>query len=120
MVVAVVRCPPQWALLDGRGATHSHQELHHTPHLVTAVGEVAVVPRGDEEHAREVQTRAENQVAGVKPRNKDEQRGQVKRDKGDVFDPSNLLVWVSRIGRAHRIGPLLGVPACRGQFARQG
>ena len=43
--------PPQRPLLQGGGPADGQDELDEATHPVTAVGEVAVVAGGDEEHA---------------------------------------------------------------------
>ena len=53
VMTPVVAGPPEHALLARRPAAEGHHELRHPPELVAAVGEVPVVPGGDEEHPAE-------------------------------------------------------------------
>jgi hypothetical protein len=90
VVVAVVRGPPQGALLDRRRPAEGHDELHAPTQLVAAMGEVPVVPGGDEEHPHEVQDGAHDQGPGVDARDQRGKAGDVheeERDRGDPVDP---------------------------------
>ena len=55
VMMAMMRSPPHGAALHGRGAEHAEDELPDTRGLERAVREVAVVERGDGEHAQAVQ-----------------------------------------------------------------
>ena len=61
VVVAMVAGPPQRALLRRRRAADGHHELHAPAELVAAVGEVAVVAGGDEEHPTPEQGQEQHQ-----------------------------------------------------------
>jgi len=58
VVVAVMRSPPNGALLSSSRAEHSQAKLKEATGLVRAVREIPVVYSGDGEHANYVQSKA--------------------------------------------------------------
>ena len=87
VVDPMVARPPEGALLDRHGATEGHQELGDPPHLVAAVGEIAVVAGGDAEHPGHVEDGTQHPVL---PGDRDEeggQRGQVHAEERDGRHP---------------------------------
>ena len=94
----VVAGPPERTLLEGGGAAEGHEELGHPAHAVAAVGEVAVVAGGDEEHPAQVQDGTQHPVL---PGDHHEERGQ-----RDEVAPGRGWPTPSRScdGPVHRIG----------------
>ena len=105
VVVAVVTRPPQRPLLRRAAAADGHDELHGPPELVAAVGEVAVVPGGDEEHAHHVQDHAQDQRPG---RDAGEDRRQAQDVHQDERD-RGLLVGALIGGALEGVGLHVGL-----------
>jgi len=55
VVMAVMRRPPDWAALHGRGTEYGKRELRSARRLERAVGKIAMIEAGDREHAQRVQ-----------------------------------------------------------------
>ena len=90
MMHAMVRRPPQHALLARALRQHRHQELIEAVELVGAMAEVAVVARGDPEHAYGVHRRHQRDVRPAKTNKEDAKRGQVQGRKAS--DGAKLIV----------------------------
>src|SRR6266705_335733 len=89
-MVAVVRGPPEHALLRGGGGHDGDDELKRAAGLKGAMGKVAMVPGGDEEHPHVKQRQADNQVRPAKTQKKHRHTCQVngkKRKRADQGDP---------------------------------
>ena len=76
VVLAMVRRPPQRALLTGRLREKGHGELPEAIELVGAMAEIAVVPAGDGEHPQVVRTEEPGEQAPV------EGHGQHQQNRG--------------------------------------
>ncbi len=92
VVVAVVRRPPQHALLRGGGAHEGQDELEDAVRLVGPVGEVAVEARGNPPHAQQVEPHAHRHIHGPGPHLEDEEAHEVHPDERDGREPVDLLV----------------------------
>ena len=71
VVQAVMRGPPQRALLRGERRAEREHELEPARRLVAAVREVAVIRAGHEEHARHVQRERQREPDHDKPGDRD-------------------------------------------------
>src|SRR5712691_5973316 len=90
VMVAVVRGPPQHALLRGGGGHDGDDELKRAAGLKGAMGKVAMVPGRDKKHPHVKQRQADNQVRPAKTQKKHGHTCQVngkKRKRADQGDP---------------------------------
>src|SRR3954447_12802877 len=101
MVVPVVAGPPQRTLLGGGGAAEGHQELHRSAHPVAAVGEIAVVARGDEEHADGVEDPAQHEGTSGHAGEDGGQARQMHEEERDGRRPVQTLVRAPYVGDGH-------------------
>src|SRR5207247_11209669 len=92
---------PDRAFLAGKGAAQSDHELHDAAEAVGAVGEVAVISGGDEEHAHDVEGEAEPDVAPRRSRQQHAERGHVDHHEGETLGPvdGDLLRTILARGR---------------------
>src|SRR6266849_4329832 len=89
VMMAVMRRPPEHALLRrGHGHERDHK-LKHAAGLKRAVRKITVVTRGDEEHPHDQQCEASYQVIPVKRHEEDQQRGDVNERKGQRKNKGN-------------------------------
>lgn len=87
MVLAMVRCPPQWAFLQSATAEAGDEELHHAAGFVGAMSEVAVIAGRNAEHAGEVEDSAENKGGDIDADEQGRQTGQMQTDERHTFQP---------------------------------
>src|SRR5579872_1061274 len=80
-MVAMVRRPPEYALLRGSLGKEGHQELWHTGQLIRTVAEVAVVPGGNAEHAYQVCDHGEGNILPLEREEENTERANVQKEE---------------------------------------
>jgi len=83
VMVAMVRRPPENALLRGRHGHPGDHELKPAAGLERAVGKIPVIARGDEEHAHFVKHEGGNEIGPLERQKKDAQRSEVDQSEGN-------------------------------------
>ena len=81
VMVPVMGCPPQHALLRRGHGNERHHELKHAARLERAMRKVAVIAGGYEKHAHDKQDQAGHQVIPVKGNKENQQRGDMNERK---------------------------------------
>lgn len=62
MVVAVMSGPPKRSALKSARASKCHNELYRSPHRISTMGKVAVVPAGDKKSSCYIQNKTNNKI----------------------------------------------------------
>ena len=89
VMVAVMRRPPQHALLRRRHGHEGDHKLKHAAGLKRAVRKIAVIAGRHEEHAHQQQRQTSHQVIPVKRDEKNEQRGEMNEEKRERVQNRN-------------------------------
>src|ERR1700737_2676595 len=75
MMMAMMRCPPQYALLSGAHGHERDYELEDAAGFKRAVRKIAMISSGNEKHTHAKERQASDQVIPMKRNEKYQQRG---------------------------------------------
>jgi len=90
MMPAMMRSPPQCALLRGRLRKHRENELKNAAGFVGAVRKISVIAAGDGKHPHPKQHRQANDRLNGKTRPEHAERAQMNNDEGSGAQPRIL------------------------------
>jgi hypothetical protein len=92
MVAPVMRRPPEWTLLKGRTSKPRHNKLKHAARLICLVRKIAMITRGDPEHADDIKEKAQKKCLPGNACEKDQKASQMETEKRQALQIVNSIL----------------------------